>query len=97
MGCDISYIFLLTGFQRFYAWIEKPFISIHEGGIYFKSQPSFGGVLNINKRKSRRPLDPKKPLHIVLRVKNHQSVFLHQDPIVNRIIEKRATQFAIKI
>ena len=65
--------------------------------LYFKSQASFGGELNLKKRKSRRPLDPKKPLHLVLRAKSHQPVFLHQDPIINKIIEKWATRFTIKI
>ena len=65
--------------------------------IYFKSQPSFGGELNLKKRKSRRPLDPKKPLHIVLRVSDQKPVFLHQDPQINKLIEKWATRFAIKI
>ena len=65
--------------------------------LYFKSQPSFGGEMNLNKRKSRRPLDPKKPLHIVLRVKNHKPNFLHQDHIINKIIEKFALRFAVKI
>ena len=65
--------------------------------LYFKSLPSFGGELNLNKRKSRRPLDPKKPLHIILRVRDHKPVFLHQDPIINKIIEKWAVRFAIKI
>ena len=64
---------------------------------YFKSQPSFGGELNLNKRKARRPLDPKKPLHIVLRIKGDRPVFLHQDPIINKIIEKFAFRFAVKI
>ena len=64
---------------------------------YFKSQPSFGGELNLNKRKSRRPLDPKKPLHIVLRTDSNKPVFLHQDPLINSIMEKWAARFAIKI
>ena len=69
--------------------------------VYFKSQPSFGGELNLNKRKSRRPLDPKKPLHIVLRVAGHKPVFLHQDPLINKIIEwgrdfKSACAYVIK-
>ena len=64
---------------------------------YFKSQPSFGGELNLNKRKSRRPLDPKKPLHIVLRAGVYKPVFLHQDPLINKLIEKWAARFAIKI
>ena len=64
---------------------------------YFKSQASFGGELNHNKRKSRRPLDPKKPLHVVLRCAGHKLVFLHQDPIINKIIRKWAARFTIKI
>ena len=65
--------------------------------LYFKSQASFGGELNLKKRKSRRPLDPKKPLHIVLRAAGHKPVFLRQDPTINRIIRKWAACFAIKI
>ena len=65
--------------------------------LYFKSQPSFGGELNLKKRKSRRPLDSKNPLHIVLRSEGHKPVFLHQDPLINKIIEKWAGRFVIKI
>ena len=65
--------------------------------LYFKSQPSFGGELNHKKRKSRRPLDSKKPLHIVLRAVGNKPFFLHQDPLINKIIEKWAARFAVKI
>ena len=64
---------------------------------YFKSQPSFGGELNFKKRKSRRPLDPKKPLHIVLRASSYKPCFLHRDPFINKVIQKWANRFAIKI
>ena len=65
--------------------------------LYFKSQPSFGGELNHKKRKSRRPLDPKKPLHIVLRANCDEPIFLHQDPLINKVMLKWANRFAIKI
>ena len=64
---------------------------------YFKSRPTFGGELNLNKRKSRRPLDSKKPLHIVLRAAGQKPVFLHQDPLINKLIEKWSARFKIKI
>mgnify|MGYP001605403745 FL=1 len=36
-----------------------------------KDVKSFGGELNKGKRKAKRPLDLKKPLHLVLRLKTH--------------------------
>ncbi len=64
---------------------------------FFKTQPSFGGELCINKRKSRRPLDPKKPLHLILRADSVKPVFLHQDERLNNQIKKMAAKFGIKI
>jgi putative transposase len=64
---------------------------------YFKSSPMFGGELNINKRKSRRPLDVNKPLHLVLRADVTTPVFLHREHMLNKMILRFAKKFGIKI
>jgi putative transposase len=64
---------------------------------YFKSTPSFGGELNINKRKSRRPLDIKKPLHLVLRADIEKPIFLHREDVLDKLILRFAKKFGIKI
>ncbi len=64
---------------------------------YFKSSPTFGGELNINKRKSRRPLDIKKPLHLVLRADVTTPVFLHREHVLDKMILRFAKKFGIKI
>ncbi len=64
---------------------------------YFKSNPTFGGELNINKRKSRRPLDIKKPLHMVLRADTEKPVFLHREDMLHKMILRFAKKFGIKI
>jgi hypothetical protein len=50
--------------------------------LFFKSPMIFGGELNLKKRKSQRPLDIKKPLHLVLRAEGNKPVFLHQDLVI---------------
>ena len=64
---------------------------------YFQTQLSYGGELINNKRKSRRPLDTKKPLHVVLRVDTEKPVFLHNDPLINQLIEHFAKKFGIQV
>jgi putative transposase len=64
---------------------------------YFKSSPTFGGDLNLNKRKSRRPLDVNKPLHLVLRAAVSKPVFLHREHMLDKMISRFAKKFGIKI
>jgi REP element-mobilizing transposase RayT len=65
--------------------------------MFFKTPITFGGELNLKKRKSIRPLDSKKPLHLVLKADSNKPVFLHQDRIVNKLIRQFADLFGIKI
>jgi REP element-mobilizing transposase RayT len=64
---------------------------------YFKSIPSFGGELNFKKRKSRRPLDASKPLHLVLRADVTAPIFLHREKMLDKMILRFAKKFGLKI
>ncbi|MEQ1666349.1 MAG: transposase [Bdellovibrionales bacterium] len=65
-----------------------------------KDGTSFGGELSKGKRKSRRPLDVKKPLHLVLRVQVSRpgtgSLFKNQT-FINEKLKKFAKKFGIAI
>jgi hypothetical protein len=65
--------------------------------IHFKSTPTFGGEINLQKRKLRRPLDTKRPLHLVLRAETNTPIFLHRDVQPNKLILRMAHRFALKI
>ena len=60
-----------------------------------------GGELTVGKRKTRRPLDRRKPIHLVLRSSRAtgQLSFLHAKNkiVVEKIIKKQAAKFGVKI
>src|ERR1700679_1022251 len=58
----------------------------------------FGGELLKNKRKSKRPLSTKKPIHNVLRANLKTSgSFLKHRNIINAVIKKYAERFNIRV
>lgn len=66
--------------------------------LNIKSINEFGGELNQNKRKSRRPLDSKRPLHLVLRADVTKiGSFLYQQKNIEKHTQKYAIKFGIKI
>ena len=56
----------------------------------------FGGSLLIGKRKTKRPLSTKQPIHLVLK-SCHKSVFNPSNQSLKNLIGKQAKQFNIKI
>lgn len=63
------------------------------------SRKDHGGSLSINKRRSRRPLNTKTPLHIVLRsdlAKGPRSLLKHKT-IIRKITLKSAKRFHVQI
>jgi hypothetical protein len=62
------------------------------------SRKYFGGALSKGKRKARRPLDTKKPLHLVLRADTAKSGSLLKRQIqIDNALKKYAQKFQIKI
>ena len=62
-----------------------------------KTKKYFGGQHLINKRKSKRPLDSKKPMHLVLRLKEHlPSLFSPKDPVLKKGFHQVAAKYNIK-
>ncbi len=67
---------------------------------FFKVSPkSYGGDLNKGKRKGRRPLDPKKPLHVVMRSTKaiKRLSLLRHHHVIEKILRKSAQRFHICI
>lgn len=62
----------------------------------FKIQKSYGGSLGLGKRKTRRPLDSKKPLHLVLKATNSYTL-LNNKVAVEQIIHLFSVKFGIKL
>lgn len=63
-----------------------------------QSSSSFGGELGRGKRKSRRPLDVKNPIHLVLRADVTRSgSFLNYQNKIDKCIQKYANKFQVKI
>lgn len=65
----------------------------------FKCLNEFGGALSVRgKRKTRRPLDVKKPIHLVLRADTSKSgSFLKRKNSIDLLICKYAKKFQIKV
>jgi REP element-mobilizing transposase RayT len=67
---------------------------------FFKASPrSHGGVLNKKKRKGRRPIDTKKPLHVVMRSTKatKQLSFIRHHQAIKEILRANAERFRISI
>jgi REP element-mobilizing transposase RayT len=67
--------------------------------IFNNSKKQFGGSLLIGKRKSRRPLSTKHPIHLVLR-SNHKScraALAYGLSVNQKILNQAAEKFNIKI
>ena len=60
---------------------------------------SHGGDLAKGKRKTKRPLDTKKPLHLVMRSSKATGALslLKNKSIVDKIIQKQARKFGVRI
>ena len=62
-----------------------------------KQKKYFGGQHLVNKRKLRRPLDTKKPMHLVLRLKEQlPSLFSPKDPQLRKGFHQLAEKYNIK-
>ena len=64
-----------------------------------KTSVSYGGTASIGKRKSRRPLDPSKALHVVMRsnnAKGGRSLRRHQ-AFVKGQLQKLAMRWQIRV
>lgn len=57
----------------------------------------FGGELSKGKRKSKRPLNTKQPLHLVLRADTQKPIFLTPQKTIKTTIQRFAAKFNIKI
>src|ERR1700733_6491909 len=67
---------------------------------FFKNKEfpiEFGGELLTNKRKCRRPLSVKKPLHSVLRVDFQSESLLRHRPFIYSTLDKFSQKFGVKI
>jgi REP element-mobilizing transposase RayT len=64
-----------------------------------KPQREHGGSLSLNKRRSRRPLNIREPVHLVLRsdlARGSRSLLRHQQT-VHRVLHKFARRFRIRV
>lgn len=59
-------------------------------------QKEYGGTLLAGKRKSKRPLSTKKPIHIVIR-SNHKSIFNPSNQSLDQLIRTQTEKFHIRL
>ena len=74
---------------------QKDFLSSSE----FGSKKEHGGALSVGKRRSRRPLSTKHPLHLTLRSEfayGKRSLLRHR-PAIERIMKKAASRFGVSV
>ena len=57
---------------------------------------SFGGSLLAGKRKTKRPLSTKHPIHLIIK-SCHQCLFNPGNPSLEKLIHETAVKFNIKI
>ena len=61
-----------------------------------KISSEFGGSLLLNKRKSKRPLSVKKPIHLVLK-SSHRDLFSPRNKRLHSLILSQSKKFNIKV
>lgn len=67
---------------------------------FFKNQSaSFGGSLLFGKRKEKRPLSTKKPMHLILKSEkaSAQLSFVNHRRIIENIFYKLSTRYGVKV
>src|SRR6476469_7713013 len=68
---------------------------------YGPHRVSFGGSLSIGKRKIARPLDRRKPLHLILKSKHATGALSFRSAknriAIEKIFRKRADQFGVTV
>lgn len=67
--------------------------------IFKKEKSDFGGSLSLGKRKSKRPLSTKKPMHLVLKSGKAKGAFAFRpsDQKMKMLVVKMANKFEIKL
>jgi REP element-mobilizing transposase RayT len=65
-------------------------------GFYKNYTNSFGGSLLVGKRKSKRPLSTKNPIHLILK-SNHKGVFAPGNISLEKLIFSQIKKFNIRI
>lgn len=63
---------------------------------HLKIKATYGGSLLKGKRKSRRPLDSKKPVHLVLKTTN-SSILLKNRTLIRNEIYRFSRKFGVKV
>ena len=61
-----------------------------------KIEKEFGGTLTLGKRKGKRPIDSKKPTHMVLKAKDPNLLLRNRRRIEN-LIRETAKRFGLKV
>ncbi len=72
---------------------------VHQQSFFKPSKKAHGGSLNVQKRKTLRPLDTKMPLHLVLKsdkAKGPHSLVKFHDQI-SKVMDKQAGKFQVTI
>jgi REP element-mobilizing transposase RayT len=68
---------------------------------FFKTKPrkEHGGALSVKKRRSRRPLGNKAPLHITLRSKHAKGVrsLLRHRKLINKVLLRSSQRFSVRV
>ncbi len=71
----------------------------HQQSFFKPSKKAHGGSLNVQKRKTLRPLDTKMPLHLVLKSDKakgaHSLVKFHNQ--ISKVMDKQAGKFQVTI
>src|SRR5687768_8954194 len=62
----------------------------------FKIQTAFGGELNLGKRKCARPLDSKRPLHLIFKAQTDELLLTHQ-ALIQVTVERIAAKNGVRI
>jgi REP element-mobilizing transposase RayT len=68
-------------------------------GNDFKRVTQFGGELNLGKRKGRRPLALKKPMHVTLRAEEAKGAksFLRHKNLVTSLLRRLSREWCVRV
>lgn len=62
----------------------------------FKTKTAFGGTLNRGKRKETRPLDSKRPAHLIFKAGRDDLLLAHRE-LVEAVLTRNAQKFGVRI
>jgi REP element-mobilizing transposase RayT len=94
--------FLFASYKQNYLHTPKRLIKIRMARtkqlklFEFDTRTSFGGTLNLGKRKVLRPLDSKRPVHLIFKA-DQDDLLLRERALIEEVLRRNAAKLGLRI